>query len=48
MEMDYFHHGNEIFPLRNENEMTFPGQSEEMTFPEMISFHYGQNSFPFP
>ena len=54
-EMTFFHHGNEffpswkwVFPLRDENEMTFPGQLEKMTFRkwlfsimEMTFFHHG-------
>ena len=46
-EMSFFPSGNELFPSRDENEMTFAGELEEMTFPRMTSFHHGKVHFHF-
>ena len=45
MEMSYFQSGNEYFPLRDGNEMTFAGELEEMTFLRMNLFHHGKGHF---
>ena len=47
MEMSYFQSGNEYFPLRDGNEMTFAGELEEMTFLGMTFFHHGRSHFHF-
>ena len=47
MEMNYFQSGDEFFPSRDENEMTFAGELEEMTFLRMTSFHHGKGHFHF-
>ena len=49
----HFHFHDESFPFRDENEMTFPGQPEEMTFRKSLfsimvktHFHFHDEFFP--